>query len=79
MTEGHDVQELTDVDIYVYEAVASQTVESGEACFAGLVRASGLTEDEVRRSLATLVQDGYVVPKGDDGYGLGPHTFEVEY
>ncbi|MBF8194299.1 hypothetical protein ITP53_53300 [Nonomuraea sp. K274] len=78
MTEGHDVQELSDVDIHVYEAVASQTVESGGARLDGLVRASGLTEDEVRECLATLIEQGYVVPKGD-GYGLGPHTFEVWY
>ncbi|MFB4274612.1 MULTISPECIES: hypothetical protein [unclassified Nonomuraea] len=78
MTEGHDVQALSDVDIHVYEAVASKVVESGGAGLAGLVRSSGLTEEEVRASLATLVEHGYVVPKGD-GYGLGPHTFEVEY
>ncbi|WP_043632131.1 hypothetical protein, partial [Nonomuraea candida] len=78
MTEGHDVQALSDLDIYVYEAVASQTVESGGAGFESLVHASGLTEEQVRRSLATLVEQGYVVPRGD-GYGLGPHTFEVEY
>ncbi|MGW0803254.1 hypothetical protein [Nonomuraea sp. NPDC002799] len=78
MTEGHDVQALSDVDIHVYEAVASQVVESGGAEFGALVRASALTEDEVRASLAKLLEHGYVVPHGD-GYGLGPHTFEVEY
>ncbi|MEO3871328.1 hypothetical protein ABGB18_21155 [Nonomuraea sp. B12E4] len=79
MTEGHDVQELSDVDIHVYEAVASQAVESGGAKFPGLVRACGLTEDEVRQSLTYLLEEGYVVPAGNDRYGLGPHTFEVEY
>ncbi|TMR92685.1 hypothetical protein [Nonomuraea basaltis] len=78
MSEAHDVQALSDVDIHVYEAVASQTVESGGAGLEGLVRATGLTEDEVRESLAKLIEHGYVVPKGD-GYGLGAHTFEVEY
>lgn len=78
MTDGHDVQALSDVDIHVYEAVAAQTVESGGALLDGLVRASGLTEEEVRESLATLIEYGYVVPHGE-GYGLGPHTFEVEY
>ncbi|PZG17242.1 hypothetical protein [Nonomuraea aridisoli] len=78
MTEGHDVQALSDVDIHVYEAVASQTVESGGAGLDGLVHACGLTEEEVRHSLTKLVEHGYVVPQGD-GYGLGPHTFEVEY
>ncbi|GAA3688936.1 hypothetical protein GCM10022224_062990 [Nonomuraea antimicrobica] len=78
MTERHDVQALSDVDIHVYEAVAAQCVETGGAYFDGLVRACGLTEEEVRWSLATLVGHGYVVPRGD-GYVLGPHTFEVEY
>ncbi|MEU6728465.1 hypothetical protein ABZ917_32565 [Nonomuraea wenchangensis] len=78
MTEGHDVQELSDVDIHVYEAVASRAVETGAAGLATLVRISGLEEDELRASLATLIEEGYVVPRGD-GYGLGPHTFEVEY
>ncbi|GAB2908585.1 hypothetical protein ACFMQL_26375 [Nonomuraea fastidiosa] len=78
MTDRHDVQALSDVDIYVYEAVAAQTVESGGAWLDGLTHASGLSEEEVRESLATLIGHGYVVPQGD-GYGLGPHTFEVEY
>ncbi|MER7363612.1 hypothetical protein [Nonomuraea wenchangensis] len=78
MTEGHDVQELSDVDIHVYEAVASQAVETGGARLDTLVHISGLEEDELRASLATLIEEGYVVPRGD-GYGLGPHTFEVEY
>ncbi|GAA2210992.1 hypothetical protein GCM10009850_064510 [Nonomuraea monospora] len=80
MTEGHDVQALSDLDIHVYEAVASQAVESGGggANLGGIVRAAGLTEEEVRASLARLMEQGYVVPYGD-GYGLGPHTFEVEY
>ncbi|MER6508249.1 hypothetical protein ABT158_15615 [Nonomuraea sp. NPDC001636] len=79
MSEGHDVQELSDVDIHVYEAVASQAVESGGvAGLEAVIRATGLEDDEVRDSLAALVNQGYVVPR-DDGYGLGPHTFEVEY
>ncbi|QYC40363.1 hypothetical protein Nocox_13735 [Nonomuraea coxensis DSM 45129] len=78
MSEGHDVQELSDVDIHVYEAVASSVVETGGARLDTLVRTSGLEEGELRASLATLIEEGYVVPRGD-GYGLGPHTFEVEY
>ncbi|HEX4817977.1 MAG TPA: hypothetical protein VFV66_34990 [Nonomuraea sp.] len=78
MSEGHDVQTLSDVDIHVYEAVASQAVEFGAAEFAGLIRASGMPEDDLRHSLARLIEQGYVVPRGDR-YGLGPHTFEVEY
>ncbi|RVX39167.1 hypothetical protein EDD27_1515 [Nonomuraea polychroma] len=78
MSEAHDVQALSDVDIHVYEAVASQAVEKGHADLDGLIRASGMAEEDLRGSLARLVGHGYVVPKGD-GYGLGPHTFEVEY
>ncbi|MFC4119201.1 hypothetical protein [Nonomuraea zeae] len=78
MSEAHDVQALSDVDIHVYEAVASQTVETGGAGLGGLIRATGLSEEEVRHGLARLVEYGYVVPQGD-GYALGPHTFEVEY
>ncbi|MER6580786.1 hypothetical protein [Nonomuraea sp. NPDC001023] len=79
MSEGHDVQELSDVDIHVYEAVASQVVGSGGvAGLEAVIRATGLEDDEVRDSLAVLTGQGYVVPRGD-GYGLGPHTFEVEY
>ncbi|MEV0229310.1 hypothetical protein [Nonomuraea sp. NPDC050786] len=74
----HDVQALSDVDIHVYEAVASQAVEHGEASLAGLVRASGLTEEQVRECIAHLIEHGYVLPRGD-GYALGAHTFEVEY
>ncbi|MEU1728739.1 hypothetical protein ACNF49_43885 [Actinomadura sp. ATCC 39365] len=78
MSEGHDVQELSDVDIHVYEAVASQAVSGGVAGLEAVIRATGLEDDEVRDSLAVLANQGYVVPRGD-GYGLGPHTFEVEY
>ncbi|MEW1841145.1 hypothetical protein AB0392_24640 [Nonomuraea angiospora] len=78
MTEGHDVQALSDIDVYVYEAVASLAVEHGMAVPAALVRASGLSEEQVRESLKHLIEHGYVVPK-QDGYALGAHTFEVEY
>ena len=78
MAERHDVQALSDVDIHVYEAVASHAVESGPAGLPELVRSSGMSEEDVRACLARLVEQGYVVPRAD-GYGLGPHTFEVEY
>jgi DNA-binding IclR family transcriptional regulator len=78
MARDHDVQALSDVDIHVYEAVASTAVESGGAELPALVRATGLEEDAVRRSLTTLVEQGYVVPKGG-GYGLGAHTFGLDY
>ncbi|WP_049559687.1 hypothetical protein [Nonomuraea sp. SBT364] len=78
MSGDHDVQVLSDVDIHVYEAVAGEAVEHGWVGLGALVRATGLEEDEVRASLRTLIGQGHVLPRGD-GYGLGPHTFEVEY
>ncbi|MEV0379568.1 hypothetical protein [Nonomuraea sp. NPDC050643] len=78
MTGAHDVQALSDQDIHVYEAVAAQAIESGGAGLAGVVRASGLTEEQVSASLSRLVEHGYVVPRGEN-YVLGPHTFEVDY
>lgn len=78
MTRSHDVQALSDVDIHVYETVASQVVENGVAGFDGVVHASGLSEEEVRGCVAHLIEQGCVVPRGD-GLALGPHTFEVWY
>ncbi|MEV0344715.1 hypothetical protein AB0H88_03040 [Nonomuraea sp. NPDC050680] len=78
MARDHDVQALSDVDIHVYEAVASQAVESGGAELGALVRATGLEEEEVRRSVTTLIEQGYVVPQGK-GFGLGAHTFGLDY
>jgi len=77
MDSHHDVQIMSDVDIHVYEAVASQVVDHGSAGFDALVRATGLEEDEVRHSLQILIGQGYVLPRGE-GYDLGPHTFGVE-
>jgi predicted transcriptional regulator len=74
----HDVQALSDVDFHVYEAIAAEVVEHGPAGLGALVRATGLEEDDVRASLRTLMDHGHVLPVGE-GYGLGEHTFEVEY
>ncbi|NUW31574.1 hypothetical protein HTZ77_09060 [Nonomuraea sp. SMC257] len=74
---AHDVQALSDVDVHVYEAVAAEAQGGGGADVGALCRATGLEEDGLRRSLATLVAHGYVVPQGDR-VGLGPHTFSVE-
>ncbi len=78
MDPRHDVQVLSNVDFHVYEAVAGESGEYGQADFDTLVRSTGLTEDEVRQSLRTLIGQGYVLPT-DQGYGLGPHTFGVEH
>ncbi|WP_214326703.1 helix-turn-helix domain-containing protein [Nonomuraea sediminis] len=78
MTEHHDVQELSDVDIHVYEAIAAHAVGSGAADVPALIRATGRSEEQVRRSLSTLIEQGHVVPSGE-GFALGPHDFEVDY
>lgn len=78
MDPEHDVQVLSDTDMHVYEAVAAQAVEHDRIGLGELVRATGLTEDDVRESLERLTSRGYVVPQGG-GYGLGPHTFGVEH
>lgn len=78
MARDHDVQALSDVDVHVYEAVASHAVGGDPVELGALVRATGMGEDDVRHSLTTLVEQGYVVPKGD-GFGLGPHTFGLDY
>ncbi|MET9341032.1 hypothetical protein [Nonomuraea sp. NPDC003804] len=78
MTEPHDVQALSDTDLAVYEAVAAIAVGGDEARVAEVSRMAGLSEDETRRSMATLVAMGQVVPKGE-GFGLGRHDFGLEY
>ncbi|MFI6786593.1 hypothetical protein ACIBG4_04600 [Nonomuraea sp. NPDC050383] len=77
MAHDHDVQALSDVDVHVYEAVAAQAQDGGRVDVDALCRTTGLEEESVRRSLAALVAQGYVVPQGD-GVGLGPHTFGVD-
>ncbi|NUR83450.1 MAG: hypothetical protein HOY71_05095 [Nonomuraea sp.] len=68
-----DVQQLSDTDIHVYEALAG-----GATDLPALVRATALPEQDVRQSLATLIAQGHVLPSGD-GFELGPHDFEVDY
>jgi DNA-binding IclR family transcriptional regulator len=88
MARDHDVQALSDVDIHVYEAVAAHATAAHAVTalhpprspgigVAELCHSTGLEEQDVRRSLATLIAQGYVVPRGD-GFGLGQHTFGVE-
>lgn len=74
----HDVQELSDADMSVYEAVASLAVDGRTARLRDMAEMTDRPEDDVRRSLAHLVDSGWVVRKGD-GYALGPHDWEVEY
>lgn len=78
MTEPeHDVQALSDVDIHVYEAIAGPAVEHGSVGLEELVHSTGLPDEEVRESLERLIGQGHV-RRIRDGFGLGPHTFEVE-
>ncbi|MEU7891907.1 hypothetical protein AB0B45_03460 [Nonomuraea sp. NPDC049152] len=76
--EPHDVQALSDTDLAVYEAVAAIAVGGDQARVADVSRMAGLSEDETKQSIATLVAMGQVVPKGE-GYALGRHDFGLEY
>ncbi|GAA2804962.1 hypothetical protein [Nonomuraea dietziae] len=79
MSRPHDVQSLSGTDLTVYEAVAAIAVGGGEtASLPGVAGMTGLTEEQTRASLATLVERGQVVPSGD-GFTLGRHDFEVDY
>lgn len=75
---GHDVQKLSDADLHVYEAVAAEATAGRSADPEAVRRMTGLPDELVRQSLASLVAQGHLVPRGE-GYGLGGHTFEVDY
>ncbi|GAA2650620.1 MULTISPECIES: hypothetical protein [Nonomuraea] len=78
MSRPHDVQSLSGTDLTVYEAVAAIAVGGETASLPGVAGMTGLTEEQTRASLATLVERGQVVPSGD-GFTLGRHDFEVDY
>lgn len=78
MTKEHDVQAMSGADLRVYEAVAARATSGDSTDLATLLRQTALPEDQVRQSLARLVEFGAILPDGD-GYRLGEHTFEVEY
>ncbi|GAA5045639.1 DNA-binding IclR family transcriptional regulator [Thermocatellispora tengchongensis] len=73
------MQALSDEDTRVYEAVASLAVEGRMAHVADVAHMTDRSEDDVRRSLVALVETGWLVPMGGDGYALGPHDWGLEY
>ncbi|WP_157244277.1 hypothetical protein [Nonomuraea typhae] len=72
------MQALSDTDIHIYEAVASLAIDAHRATLEEVTESSGLDEQQVRRSLATLVANGHILPRGD-GFVLGAHDFGVDY
>jgi DNA-binding IclR family transcriptional regulator len=73
----HDVQELSDEETTVYEAVAALAVEGRPAHLVDIAQMTDRPEEDVRHCLETLVASGWLRPRAD-GYLLGPHDFEVE-
>lgn len=74
----HDVQELTDAEMSVYEAVASLAVNDRVAHLGEVMEMTDRPREDVRRSLTKLVGSGWVVQKAD-GFVLGPHDWGLEY
>jgi len=73
-----DVQEMSAIEISVYEAVASMDVDGRAATvreIAGMVR---LPEETVRDGLEALTRGGRLLRRGE-AYVLGPHDWGLEY
>lgn len=73
-----DVQAMSDVETFVYEAVASCAVERVAPRVRDIVRMTELDEGVVRASLDDLVCHGWLVTEGDR-YVLGPHDWGLDY
>jgi DNA-binding IclR family transcriptional regulator len=72
-----DVQEPSDLELYVYDAVASADTGGravGDAEIAEIAADAGRGEDEVRRALDRLVRLNHV-RSHSAGYALGPHDW----
>ncbi|GAA4154539.1 hypothetical protein [Actinomadura keratinilytica] len=75
MTEPRgDVQELSDFELAVYEAVAEIDTDGGAADLAGLIRQLGRPEEDVRAALAHLLAVDHLRTCGT-GFVLGPHDW----
>ncbi|GLZ16180.1 hypothetical protein Acsp04_64150 [Actinomadura sp. NBRC 104425] len=75
MTEQRgDVQELTDFELAVYEAVAEIDTDGGTAGLATLTRQLDRPEEDVRAALAHLLAVGHLRTCGT-GFVLGPHDW----
>ena len=73
-----DVQAMSDVETFVYEAVASCSVERIAPRVPDIVQMTELDEGVVRESLDDLVRHGWLVTDGHR-YVLGPHDWGLEY
>ncbi|MBA9004765.1 MULTISPECIES: hypothetical protein [Thermomonospora] len=75
--ERADVQGLTDLELYVYDAVASADTGGralGETDITEIAAETGRGEDEVRRALEHLVELNHLRSRSA-GYTLGPHDW----
>jgi hypothetical protein len=71
-----DVQGLSDVDLIVYEAVATLGQDGSAAEADRLREMTDLPEEDVWQALNHLVQANHVHAT-DHGYTLGPHDWSV--
>ncbi|GLW10656.1 hypothetical protein Misp01_57840 [Microtetraspora sp. NBRC 13810] len=66
------------MDTDVYEAVASLAVDGRRAGTADVAHMTGRSAEDVRRSLAGLVEMGWLVESGG-GFVLGAHDWGLDY
>ncbi|GAA4058611.1 MULTISPECIES: hypothetical protein [Actinomadura] len=69
-----DVQELTDFELTVYEAVAEIDTDGGTADLATLNRQIDRPEEDIRAALAHLLAVGHLRSSGA-GFVLGSHDW----
>jgi hypothetical protein len=70
----HDVQELNDFELVVYEAVAEIDKEGGAADIATLTRLIERPEEEIWAALSHLVSANHLHSTAG-GFVLGPHDW----
>ncbi len=76
-----DAQVLTDVDSYVYEAVATLETSGRPVAQARIVAAADLDDQTVRRALRTLTELGVLVrtePAGQAAFELARRDWSAE-
>lgn len=76
-----DAQALTDVDTHVYEAIATLETSGRPVGQAQITAASGLDDETVAQSLATLTERGVLLRSGRDdapAFGLARRDWSAE-
>jgi DNA-binding IclR family transcriptional regulator len=71
------MQQLNDLELYVYDAVASADTQStavGDQQITEIAESAGTAPERVRRALDRLVELNHV-RHGESGYSLGPHDW----